>query len=1107
MTLRPRFCWLFAMTFVGMAMLLVAVGASAQETSKDGDKADRSIREQDIYIPYEKLRQVFEKHGRGVFLPYEKFQELWQAAQDKSQPDVAPKPPVGALITEVENEATVEKDVVRVNAKVKIEVLAEGWNEVPLRLADAAITSATIDGKPARIIGAAGQDYRLLVEKKGKQPEQIELAMQYAKAIARTPGQNSVSFQTPQSPVSRWRVTIPQAGVKVNIHPLIAATEAPVGNKPDETVIMAFVGAAPVVQIDWTPKAEGATGLAAMASVQAEQQVLISEGVARTRTALSYSINRAELGQLMIDVPADQKVVNVFDANVRQWSVEPVEGLQRITAQLFEPAKSTQQVTVELEKFTGEKAGDTFDVPVVKAAGVGQRQRQQGVLVVQVAEGLRAEAAKTSGLLQVDANELPPALKKGKWAFAYRYATADYQLTLDVEKVQSQITVDSLVEASLEPERLSLELAAIYTIEKAGVFRLDLDIPAGYDVRSVRGAEIAGATPVQVDTHHLEGENKTRLVVNLARKAIGRVGLAVELQKELNQADLLTPTGKTIDIATPIPLVAPKTAERATGRLVIYAPESLRVNPGKSVGLRSVSFKEAFEGTQSIRQQRPSDLRPVLAFAYSQEPVELSLAAERRKPQVTVRQLLVARVEEGVVKYQITLFYNVLYSGVKSLRLDVPTDVADALRITTAGVSETTMAPVPADLTENCLAWRLTGQSELIGDGKIELTCEKKIEKLGVGKSVDLTLPYLRPKEVDRAWGQIVLAKSETIDVYESGEPKSLRPIDPQHDLMEPVASAARAFEFHDDWALSVTATRYQLEDVKRTSIERAVVQMVVTPANSISVRSLYRIRSVHQRLAVRLPAGATFDSQPLWINHRPVTLEKGEQDEYFVPLATTNADTPFVLELRYSLEGDGSRLELPSFPQEPAIVKAFLCVYLPETRALLGVRGAWTKEADQRTVPTGWVSDGVALAGTSSQDFPTDGKLYVYSTLSPAAGPDGVLELSTINQNVLRGLVFGVTILLGLLLLPARLAIRAFVIGAAVIALVLAGTFLPTFSAQILDGVLAAAVFIVAVVWTVGFAMRWRRSRPVVTAVTPPPSPPVEPANPPVAEGGPANV
>ena len=118
--------------------------------------------------------------------------------------------------------------------------------------------------------------------------------------------------------------------------------------------------------------------------------------------------------------------------------------------------------------------------------------RQQGVVVVQVAESLRAEAVRTSGLLQVDAGELPAALRRAKWAFAYRYATVPFELAFDVEKVQPRITVDSLVEARLLPERLTLDLTAVYTIEKAGVFRLEWDVPAGYDVRQVRGGRRCG---------------------------------------------------------------------------------------------------------------------------------------------------------------------------------------------------------------------------------------------------------------------------------------------------------------------------------------------------------------------------------------------------------------------------------------------------------------------------------------------------------------------------------------------------------------------------------------------------------------------------------------
>ncbi|MCD4726062.1 MAG: hypothetical protein K8R46_00230, partial [Pirellulales bacterium] len=1121
---KPRLL-LSATALLGVAVFFAAA-AIAQGPADDGTKTKPSIHEQDIYIPYEKLREVFEKHGRGVFLPYEKFQELWRAAREKTLRAADEKPPVGALITEIENEATVEKDVVRVKAKLKIEVLAEGWNSIPLRLSDAAITRAALGGKPARIVGAPGQGYKLLIDKKGKQPETMELDLEYAKTIARAPGRNSVSFQSPQAPVSRWRVIIPQSGVKVELHPLIAATEVPAedgtpAKKKDETVILAFVGAAPMVRIDWTPKAEGATGLAAMASVQAEGQVWIDEGVSRCRTTLAYSISRAELAQLEIDVPVGQKVANVFDANIRQWSVKTVEDRQRITAQLFEPAKESQQVIVELEKFFPDRPKNSIDVPVVKAVGAG---RQQGVVVVKVAESLRAEAVKTSGLLQVDAAELPSALKRTKWEFAYRYATVPFTLTLNIEKVQPRITVDSLLEVDLQPDRLTLDLTAIYTIEKAGVFRLEWDIPPGFDVRGVRGEPVGKAKAVQVDSHFIEGDNNNlvptlrvgthsprgsasatedrgnedggatpRLVVNLSRKAIGKVALRVRLQKDLHRPELLTPAAKAARFVLPIPRVPEAAAERSTGRMVVYAPESLRLTPGKTAGLRSISVREAFETVRPTRQPSPTERRPVLAFAYSQGPAELTFAAERRKPQVTVRQLMVARVEEGVVKFDFTLFYNVLYSGVKSLRLDVPADVAATLRVVTPGVRDNTIAPPPDDLEEGYVAWRLSGDTEFLGKGKIKLSWEKKIEKLEVGKSVELTMPRLIPRDVDRAWGQIALVKSETIDVQPSGKPKLLRPIDPQRDLIDPVPAAARAFEFHDDWELKIVATRYELEEVKRTSIERALVRMVVTQADVISVQALYRMRSARQRLTVVLPPGATFDAQPLRIGGRPATLEKGGENGYYIPLTGVGADKSFVVELRYTLEGDGSRIDPPVFPQEPAVVKEYLCVYLPETRRLLNARGPWTEEfrwwcdgwLRWHPLPVrspnslvDWVQGGLT-PGNTADDFAADGEPYLFSTLRPAPPPEGSLRLNTIDGRWLSGLVFIATVLLGLLLLPARLPARALAVGAAVIALVLAGVFLPILSMQILNGVLLSAIFVVAVIWTAVAVARCSRRKP----------------------------
>ena len=50
--------------------LVISTSGVAQEAPAVSDDAN-SINEQTIYIPYDKLREVFERDGRGVFLPYD----------------------------------------------------------------------------------------------------------------------------------------------------------------------------------------------------------------------------------------------------------------------------------------------------------------------------------------------------------------------------------------------------------------------------------------------------------------------------------------------------------------------------------------------------------------------------------------------------------------------------------------------------------------------------------------------------------------------------------------------------------------------------------------------------------------------------------------------------------------------------------------------------------------------------------------------------------------------------------------------------------------------------------------------------------------------------
>jgi len=1109
----------------GLALLLslaLLAPLPAQNELADGDKpeAKSTERGQTIYIPFSKLREVFEKEGRGVFLPYDQFQTLWKEARDHRQTPPPQTSPIDAIITSALNEATVQKDVIQVEATLAIELIKKGWIQIPLRLNDAAIQSATIDGEAARVTPSPGGGYQLLIENKAKEPRTLELKLKYARAFTKTPGRNSVAFDAPQAPVNRWRILIPQAGVKVNVQPMIAATEAPSDSRetgtdkptdPEiETVVLAFVGAAPQVAIDWTPKTEGATGMTALTVVQAQQELYITEGTVRTRATLQYDISRAELTELSVEVPGDQKVVNVFDPNVRKWDVSKDGENQIISVELFEPARTKQTLMIELEKYTEGDAKKDITAARIRAIDVG---RQQGMVVVNIDPALRAEAKTRTGLLQVDAGELPAAIAGQPWAFAYRYASLPFELSIGIEKIQPRITVDQIVESYLEPEQFSVDLLAIYNIEEAGVFQLEFNIPAGFEILQVVGRATADAAAAVVDSHHKEGENDMRLIVNLTNKALGKVAILLRMQQRLNDPNLLTPTGSASTIQLALPQAKQTYIQRAEGRMILHAPESLRVNPAATTGLRAISFSEAYQGQVSVRENRFPLTRPTLAFAFSEQAAQLDLSAERRKSQVTARQRMVVRIDSGVVRYESMIFYDILYSGVKSLRIDVPADIATDIRNTSSGLREVAMTPPPAGVSEGYVAWSLSGETELIGTQVVKLNWERKLEQLEVGKSLTLSVPSLKPAGTDRVWGQVVVTKTESLDVLPSGELTGLRPIDPAQDIMPDAAvlDAARAFEFHDDWTLSLTATRYQLEEVKRTSIERALVRTVITRSDQRGVQAVYRMRSARQRLALKLSPDAQFDAQPVRINGQPVALERGDQDQLFIPLIGQDPNTPFTLELRYTVPGTFAQLSVPEFPEDPAIQKVYLAAYLPDELSLVGSSGPWTEEftwsnrASFKWIPRAvktdeellaWVREGVNVPASSA--FQTDGIMYLFSALRPEPPPKGDLRLWAVDERWLAVLIFTPLLVIGLLLLKSSFSTKIFAIAAIVIGVVACGIFVPTFARQLLNQSMYASLAIVAVAWTAWYMslfverLDWLLRKPRVSRPIFHPEPPV---------------
>lgn len=1125
-------CRFWVLWFV--LMISVSIVFGQEETVNEKNIPEKTVREKTvnektIYIPYEKLRDIFEQPGRGVFVPYDEFKALWDAARAQQPVKPSVTIPVNAMITETSNTATITEEVVLVESTVSIELLKDGWHEIPLRLADAAITKAVIGEEKAKILGSPDGGYRLLVEKKKtehaetdsgenkeQKPEHLELTLHYAKSIEKSPGRNSVSFDVPQSPLGRWKIIVPESGVKIDFTPLVAAAEQKVTE--NETVFEAFVGTVPKIQIAWTPKAEGAAGLDALTSVQLLQQTTIDENILRTSARFDYSISRAAISNLALRIPKDQKIAGVFDPNIRKWSVEPKDDAQIIRIELFEPAKERQTVQLEFEKLRNNNESKVI-VPEISVVDAG---RMQGILAVRAAGELNIETVTTTGLLRMDASELPEQLRKSGivWNAAYRIPATSYMLELEVSKVEPRIIATSQISVQIRPHTLETEILTLFDIEKAGIFQVSYEIPAGNKPVYAEGRQVNfrpdnnpdenSYQPVQVDSYTMtplaDNASTQTLTVNFKRKAIGKAGLSVKFQKTLNETDLRVPTGKAVDISITLPSLSKGIAEQSDGKLLILAEPALRISPVAFEGLQPISLQQLQSPAWHLNK-----IYAQLGFITADSGATLTLHAERRQSQLTLRELRTVRIDEGSCKNEAKFYYEILFSSVKSLRIDIPEKLSGRLNISkavkgkasnarndAADWRELMMVPQPDDVAEGYVAWEFATKSSLFGTGMLELTWEDELAQLEIGKSLPIDIPRLLPKKQqpsDRIWGQIIVSKSQSIDIGESETAKGLKPIDPQYDIAEQdrIKNAAAAFEFHDDWSLQLIATRYKIEEVKRTSIEQGFVRANLNFSKfgtEISAQALFRIRSVLQRLDFTMPPNSKMDS--VSINGRRVVLETDNADgttpRFMIPLTSVPPDTPFLLDIRYFIPPDcKNRIEIPAFPDsggssEPAIQKIYLAVYVPEEWVMTGYdKGIWSKDFSfyrrsgftseftnvinqpDVSVP---LSDLLSkLPNALSDSFLVDGTPYLFSALHPREGDSlQVYVWGDLGSGVV---FFIITVIIGLYLLRYSWIRRFQITIFLVILCVLLGFAFPTFSqllfAQLVPG---WGVKIVAVCW-----------------------------------------
>lgn len=996
MTRLPR--WLGRPLLLVVAVLACVSGSRGQDAS--GDEAPDAPSPRTVYVPYRELKGVFDNLGAGVIVPYSEWLKLRQQIERAAPPGAA----VPAVITQAAYRAKVEKDLVRVTARLKVNVPGEPWVEIPMRFGDAAV--GALSGPEGKVLlrGTGEGTYALLLGESGEH----EITLELVSRVHTSPEGREFSFDVPPVAITTLEVTLPEADQTVEIIPqgAVQPREAAEG----QTQIAANLGSTGRITARWHPRVSRRPEMELLTSVTNLMQVTVEDGLIRTDAFLTFDVLRGQVNQLRLEVPADERILDVSSpAQLKAWRAEAADNRQIIIVDLLSAADQQVPLEVHSERRLPEgefrlagrdEEGRTYGIHALDAA------REAGQIAVRGAPDLELSLLGQQGLVRIDASQVDQRIR-AEGAFAFKFYSPRFALTAVARPVEPRVLLQHASRVILREDEVRLEASLNYTIERAGVFQLVLAVPEDLVIDGVQCAAM----------REFSFDAATRLLtISLAERTTGVLGVQVTAHRSWN-AD----AGES---GLALPLLKPQHVTRETGTVRLFARETLEVATGD----------QQVSGAQPLPVppgERDGDAVLAAAWSYTRRPVSIAVTIRRKAPRLTAGIATSVRVLPQSLEVRTQLRYDVQFSGIDTFQFQVPEAVASSVQIEAAAADATSPAlkqKTASDPVDGWVTWTVVMQREVVGALPLQVTYDVQSPASdaegGTAGAVTLDLIRALPAPgsgarpevpLARIAGEVVVRPDPSLAVSAEVQGGDVEPIDVRElTLLPPEGTLAyRYFEQPADAPIRLTLnrSRYEIREVVATVVRRALVEII----HGEDGTALYRVRmrlktSERQRLLFDLPAH--LELLGVSVNGRDVRLEEaGPADDkvrlqpHYVPVArTTAADQEFLLTFNFRWKvaphlGESEflrgALELPlpvpgGLDAPSAVQELRVAVWVPRKFALVGEPPGFVIERQPRLFSTltnidapvsdeqldGWIG-----GGDSSLDPARKGRAgYVYS-------------------------------------------------------------------------------------------------------------------------------
>jgi hypothetical protein len=768
-------------------------------------------KEQTIFVPFDKLEEVFGKEERGVFLPYREFLEMWNKL---NLPEKLKKtePPVEGVLAAANYVGKVTGDVAEIKAKLSFEALKEGWSKLSLGAGDLSIAEA----KSSAVLNFADGGYEVLFPNKGS----YELEATIYGRIARETGRSTLRLKLPRTSVSQFEMTIPDKGLEFAITP--AAAFSSVENADGTTRLVVYFGASQEVSISWTKKT-GETALSALLFADVQTDVRLSAGAVRTDATLVYRILRAGVTAFEVLVPDNQQVLAVNGQNLKEWTLKAEAGVQRLHVDLHTAAKDNYQLSIRMEAAL-PNLPQQVKLPLIQAQGV---ERQSGVVVVTADLELVGELGAIEGLTQ----QAVSVGKDGRAAVglvgSYRYLRLPYAGSLTVSEAKPRIEVAGETLLRVTPEKQDLTARFTYDVKKSGIFSTQIELPAGFTEAEATGDQIESATTRRMG----------KFVFNVTAEA--RRGKA--------------------DEALAVPVFVPLNVERSEMKVGLAVHVSLKANTVDKGDLDDEDISKL--GGMPIKDAAANPL--IMAFQYRGAAKPAQVQFEVHKARVSAEVLAMLEVREALIRSRWTIVYNVEYAGVNEFSIRMPKAIGDDVQIEgdASTIKERTkIEGVNAqNQPDGTVTWKVTTQSQVLGRYELRLSHDAARAEQKQGVTTQVALTEILPLNLFRETGQVAVIKDGNLE-FTKTDAKGLEVIDPKElhgPLQRDGVFLAYKYSAHPV-ALKLDVSKNFYLEVPSAIVSYAVLNSVIAEDEAETTEVIYWVRNNSQQFfSIQLPTKA----------------------------------------------------------------------------------------------------------------------------------------------------------------------------------------------------------------------------------------------------------